>query len=91
MAKILTDTELLHIVTMCITGGEIDDRDQYRAFLTDLTRVVTDHFGGRLGSVCAPDDICDYWSVAIHQDENVPAGGGIYKHYDQDVDWDVGD
>jgi len=86
MAKILTDAELLHIVTTCIVGGEIDDRDQYMRFLEDLAQVVTSHFGGRLGTVSPPGYALS-WTVAIHRDENVPEGGGIYKHYDQDVDW----
>jgi hypothetical protein len=86
MAKILTDAELLHIVTTCIVGGEIDDRDQYMRFLEDLADAVTMHFGGERGRVTPADSELPY-TVTIHWNDSVPDGGGIYQGYDTDEDW----
>jgi hypothetical protein len=86
MAKILTDDELLEIITKTVKGAEIDDRDQHRRFLEDLARVVTAHFGGDPGSVRGPEYPLS-WTVAIHWNDSVPEDGGVYRDYDLDADW----
>jgi len=84
MAKILTDIELLTILSRAITDhGEIDEADTYKHFLEDLADVVTEYFGGTLGTVAFDDDE-GTWFIAIHGDENVPENGGIYRDFDPD-------
>ena len=82
MAKILTDKELLDIVKRTIEGDEIDDQDQYMVFLDQLSRLITDNFGGNYGQVNwdATDELG--YTVAITQDGNIPEDGGIYAKYD---------
>ena len=87
MAKILTDKDMLSIVTGAIIGREIDDRDQYYQFLEDLGVVIADHFGGR-SSVASQED-AEYF-VAFHITEEVPSDGGVYARYDKDVTWKDG-
>jgi hypothetical protein len=86
MAKILKDEELGEIVAK-ITRDDllIDDVDQYKAFLEDLADLVARHCGGTTGTASYGDDLG--WTVAIHHDESVPHGGGVYAEYDKDEDW----
>lgn len=108
MAKILTDLEIIDIVARA--PREFEDAEQYERFVADIARVVTDHFGGAVGTVerVAPGFFTDPQhddgpapkqhlvatspsceptvSVAIHPDESVPAGGGIWIGYDPDAD-----
>lgn len=87
MAKILTDKELLDIVRRAIEHDDIDDRDQYSAFISRLAEVVVDHFGGEVGGVSFDPDDDLGTTVAIHWDDSVPEGGGIYALYDTEADF----
>ena len=91
MAKILTDQELGEIVWKATHDMEvIDCADSYEHFLEDLADLICDHFGGVPGKVSPPDDELS-WTVGIHVNECVPAGGGIFKGYDTDVRWENGE
>lgn len=85
MAKILTDKEIADIVRRAIHEPEIDDVHQYLEFLTDISEVITNHFGGDFSSVGYDPE--EGYTIAIRHNEEVPDDGGIYKDYDKDVDW----
>jgi len=92
MAKILLDRELLDITKRVIENQEIDDTDQHIVFMDGLARLICEHFGGQVGAVHSPlldepvnEVDASRWAVAIHFDDNVPDGGGIYKEFDTDV------
>jgi len=82
MSKQLSHADLADIVRRA--EEEIDDRDQYARFLTDLATLVTEHFGGHV--INTADDDMGEWLVGIVDkgDGSVPEGGGIYKDYDKE-------
>src|SRR5687768_1218635 len=96
MAKILTELEIIDIIARA--PEEIDDARQYERFVEALARAVTDQFGGALGTVeyVGPEHFdparqklraytpksAPRVSVAVHHDDSVPGGGGIWKGYD---------
>ena len=88
MAKIITDKELLEIVSKAINEDLIDDADTYLRFLKDMTGVVADYFGGKAGECGMEDGECH---CAVHLSEEVPDDGGVYKDYDKDVIWKNGE
>ena len=84
MAKILLDEEGLEIISDTINGTLIDDADTYKRFLKDISSVVADYFGGRVGSC---DEEYGQYYCAFHLTEEVPDNGGVYRNYDTDVVW----
>lgn len=90
MSKILTVAELDCIISNNLLQPEIDDQGQYEQFVLDLARVVTKHFGGKVGSVHKPGPDTHLYSVGILLDRHVPSDGGVYKRYDRDVTWKGG-
>ena len=91
MAKILTEHEILKIITTAIKSpGCIDCSDQYAKFLTDLAVVVADHFGGEAGEAYYDEHDNLNWTVAFRVDESVPPDGGVYQYFDTDVTWKDG-
>jgi len=92
VAKILTDKEMLEIVTEAVTNpGLIDCSDSYRVFMEGLSNLICDTFGGEPGEVAEPDMDLDLpWTVGFHINELVPANGGVYRRYDKDVTWKDG-
>ena len=80
MAKIVTDKELLEIVGRIINGNEIDDQDTYFRFIESLASVICEYCGGTPGHSGYDEDVGGY-CIAIHPDENIPAGGGIWHEY----------
>ena len=84
MSKVITDKEILKILTGAIKGDDIDDGDQYLAFLEGIGNLIADHFGGKCLGVTAPDSSGLGYCVHFQWDECVPEGGGIYERYDTD-------
>ena len=85
MSKQITNGEIAEIVTGLLVGrleaAQIDTKEKYRAFMTDLAQVICDHCGGE---VCGPadDDIESIWMVGIRGNDSLPADGGVWKDYD---------
>ena len=92
MAKILTDEELGQIIYDATrdNSGIVDCADAYEHFLEDLSELICSHFGGEYGRVYRPD-FDPGWAVSFYVNENVPAGGGVFKNYDTDVTWKDGE
>jgi hypothetical protein len=86
MAKILKDTEIASIVNSIICDELIDYQDTYLEFLNDISQVVANYCGGR-PSIAEFSPEMEAYSIAFHIDDEVPAHGGVYKHYDTDVTW----
>ncbi len=84
MAKILTDKELLAIVSSSILQKEIDDEEIYLKFLDELGELITHYHGGRAGR---PDKQEGEYYIPFHLTEEVPDDGGVYAEYDTDVIW----
>jgi len=84
MAKILTDKELLEIVRLTIEEHELDEMAVYEGFLRGLASLITDFYGGEVGSVGY--DPCDELghTVAFHGNDSVPEGGGVYARFDKE-------
>lgn len=90
MSKMLKDTELLDIIRRVIEGNELD-ADDYEDFLRRTAEVVTEFFGGDVGSISTdPYDGLGH-VVAIRWNDSVPANSGIYAEYDPDADFDSED
>jgi len=92
MAKILTDKELLYIRHSAVLDPSlIDCADPYKHFIEDLGELICTHFGGDLGVVGHDEFDGLGWTIGFHVNENVPADGGVFKHYDTDVTWKEGE
>jgi len=83
MAKILTDKEMIDIIKRA--PEEIDDGDQYLAFLESLGDLIAEHFGGKRGGVDFEEELG--YNCAFHVSEEVPSDGGVFQKYDRDVLW----
>jgi hypothetical protein len=91
VAKILTDRELVEIITRAVNEDDlIDSWETYENFLKDLGGLVCKYFGGEVGTVDEGDAYLG-WTVAIRINEDVPFDGGVLSGYDTDVKWENGE
>jgi len=93
MAKILTDKEMLQVLSDAVKGDAIDDGDSYEHFLEDMGTLIADHFGGERGKVMVPKAVAfplqqEEYTVAFHHNECVPDGGGEFAKYDTDISFE---
>jgi hypothetical protein len=85
MAKIITDKELLQVISQIVIGYEVSSHDTYQEFLQELAGAVTTAMGGEVGTVSYADDPIDEmgtpigWTIAfkknrweIEEDETPP-------------------
>jgi len=87
MSKVLTDLEVLEIIESAVKWDEIDCADQYKHFLEDLGKLMSDHFGGEFECVSEPlmeEGTLEEIRFCLHFGWNkyVPEGGGVYAKYD---------
>lgn len=86
--KELTDKDLLDIIRRTVEENEIDDLDQYEAFIRSLGSLVCDFFGGTVDRAdTRMDGLSLRTYVKIAPSEEIPEGGGIYSKYDKNTDW----
>lgn len=85
--KTLKLQDLHKILTAALLGDTIDDQTDQLMFVDDLTTVITRHFGGTSWGLTLDDGLL---LVDIEVDDQVPADGGIYNQYDQQVMWKDG-
>ena len=88
MAKILTDKELLEIVTSIVSGDVLDDQEQYMEFLEDPGAPIGNHCGAEVGLVDQTEDLG--YNVAFHITKETPSDGGVFSRYDKDIIWSNG-
>lgn len=89
MSKIITDKEMLDIVSRVINGEVKLNPDDYKEFLNNLAETIAGVFGG---SNSYPDylDADLGFAIPFHIDQHVPHDGGVYAKYDTDVTWKNG-
>lgn len=87
MSKILTDKEVLRIVSDAIRKRTLPPKE-YERFLRLLGSLVAEHFGGYVKSVSAPmgrGGSAARFCVHFVADDRVPKDGGPYARFDTDV------
>lgn len=96
MTKVLTDLELLQIISRTITGDfvMIDEQDTYMSFIEELASLIASYGGAELVSMSDAgeetsrttpfdeDRICAHFAA----NECTPSDGGVFKEYDNDED-----
>jgi len=85
MAKEIQDYNLIKIVRNSINTDLIDDADQYKNFLKDISNVICDHFGGEFVKVKETHD--GGYSVLIKANDSLPDDGGVFADFDKSVVW----
>ena len=93
MSKQITAQELAAIVSKLLTkteaAGQLDSRESFEGFMTDIARVVCDYCGGE---VRKPASVLDAtWYVGVHANESLPEDGGVWKDHDREgeLGWPV--
>ncbi len=90
MSKQITASELATIIERLLNSpeacGELDESTSYSSFMTDLATVVADHCGGEVLNPASALD--DTWYVGVHWNDSVPDGGGIWRDFDAEADFE---
>lgn len=80
MSKQITNGELAEIVTGLLVGrrmhSQLDTKEKYAAFMTDLAQVICDHCGGEVMGPAKND------AIGIRANESLPEDGGVWKGFD---------
>lgn len=61
--------------------GELDTKEKYQAFMTELAQLICSHCGGEVQFQASKSD-GDSWFVGIHANLSLPSDGGIWKCFD---------
>lgn len=86
MSKVLTEEELLEIVTDTIRNGRAslcDEADSYGYFMEGLAELIAYHGGADVVCVSEPDDT-EGWCAHFAANECTPDDGGVFKYFDTD-------
>jgi hypothetical protein len=85
MAKNITSQELGNLVQQILNNpeslGEDMSGEAYSRFMTDMAKVVCDHFGGEVHNPAYMHDGM-YYMIGIHSNDCLPAGGGVWANLD---------
>lgn len=85
MSKQLTPADVADLVTKLLTNpsslGALDTSDQFRDFMTDITKVVCDHCGGE---VRYQADFFEHtWYIGVHGNDSLPSlDKNVFSAYD---------
>ncbi len=94
MSKIITDTEILGVLTASIANYQeahwavspLSTEAAYQHFLDDIGKLIARHFGGRFNQVAKPEGIENLgYTLSFAWDHRIPPDGGIYLNLDTDL------
>ena len=88
MSKVLTEHELLEIVTDTVRNGRAaltDEYDSYGHFIEDLAKLIAYHGGADVVDMSEPDDTMRCFCAHFAANECTPEDGGVFKFFDNDA------